>query len=126
VEGFRVAANDRTYKSARRLRKEMSLPEVLLWRLLRRSQPPIRRQHPLGDYVLDFYCAAAKLVFEVDGFAHQTGDRPQRDERRQHWLEARGLRVMRIDARDVLRDPESCADAILRLCEEKITPPPQR
>ena len=122
-----MPASDRAYKSARRLRKAMSLPEAMLWRLLRTAQPPIRRQHPLGDYVVDFYCAAAKIVFEVDGFSHDVGNRPQRDERRQHWLEAQGLTVIRIPARDVLHDANVCADSILRLCEErKRTPPPQR
>jgi hypothetical protein len=64
-----MAATNNAYKSARRLRKHMSLPEVLLWRLLRKASPPIRRQHPLGAYVVDFYCPAAKLIIEVDGFA---------------------------------------------------------
>jgi very-short-patch-repair endonuclease len=104
----------------------MSLPEVLLWRLLRKAQPPIRRQHPIGDYVVDFYCAAANLVLEVDGFAHDTGDRPERDNVRQRWLEDQGLRLIRIAAPDVLRNPEACADSILRLCEAERTPPPQR
>ncbi len=94
------------------------MPEVLLWRLLRSARPPIRRQHPLGDYVVDFYCAAAKMVFEVDGFSHDMGNRPQRDEQRQHWLEAQGVRVIRIPARDVLHDANACADSILRLCED--------
>jgi very-short-patch-repair endonuclease len=118
-----MRATDRAYKSARRLRKQMSLPEVLLWRLVRKASPPIRRQHPFGEYVVDFYCPAAKLVIEVDGFAHDTGDRPQRDCVRDAWLEAQGLRVLRIPARDVLRDPTGCADGILRLCG---TPPPRR
>lgn len=122
-----MPASDRAYKSARRLRKTMSLPEVLLWRLLRSAQPPIRRQHPLGEYVVDFYCAAAKMVFEVDGFSHNMGNRPQRDEQRQRCLEAQGLTVIRIPARDVLHDANACADSILRLCEDgKKTPPPQR
>jgi very-short-patch-repair endonuclease len=108
---------DKAYKAARRLRKQMSLPEVLLWRLLRKASPPIRRQHPVGSYVLDFYCPAAKLIIEVDGFAHDTGDRPGRDEARDAWLRAQGLRVERIAARDVLRDCVGCADAILRLCQ---------
>jgi very-short-patch-repair endonuclease len=118
-----MSATDRSYKAARRLRKRMSLPEVLLWRLLRKASPPIRRQHPLGEYVVDFYCPAAKLVIEVDGFAHDTGDRPRKDAFRQAWLEALGLGVLRIPAGDVLRDPVDCADGILRLCR---TPPPQR
>jgi very-short-patch-repair endonuclease len=101
----------------------MSLPEVLLWRLLRRASPPIRRQHPIGGYVVDFYCPSAKLIIEVDGFAHDTGDRPQRDVARQAWLEEQGYSVVRIAAKDVLRDAVACADGILRLCG---TPPPQR
>ena len=118
-----MAASDKAYKAARRFRKQMSLPEVLLWRLLRRASPPVRRQHPIGGYVVDFYCPAAKLVIEIDGFAHDTGDRPRRDAAREAWLRAQGLNVVRIPARDVLHDAVGCAEGILRLCE---TPPPQR
>ena len=118
-----MAATNNAYKSARRLRKHMSLPEVLLWRLLRKASPPIRRQHPLGAYVVDFYCPAAKLIIEVDGFAHDTGHRPRRDDFRDSWLRERGFALLRIPASDVLRDAVACADGILRLCE---TPPPQR
>ena len=121
-----MKTSDRAYKSARELRKNMSLPEVLLWRILRTSQPRIRRQHPLGKYVLDFYCPAAKLVIEIDGFSHDAGNRPSIDEARTTWLEQQGLRVVRIPARDVLRDPLTCADSIMRMCGEDLTPPPQR
>jgi very-short-patch-repair endonuclease len=131
-----MVASDKAYKSARRLRKQMSLPEVLLWRLLRKSSPPVRRQHPIGGYVVDFYCPAAKLVIEIDGFAHNTGDRPQRDAVREAWLRATGFEVVRIPARDVLRDAVGCADGILRLCDAAAsssrsqemgeTPPPRR
>ena len=117
-----MSATDQAYKAARRLRKQMSLPEVLLWRLLRKSSPPIRRQHPLGSYVVDFYCPAAKLVIEVDGLAHEMGDRPKRDSDRDEWLQARGLTMLRIPAQEVLRDSRACAEGILRLCE---TPPPR-
>lgn len=125
VEGFSVSATDDAYKLARGLRRRMSLPEVLLWRLLRTASPRIRRQHPMGRYVLDSYCPSAKLVIEVDGFAHDTGDRGERDVARDRWLEGQGLTILRIAATDVLRDPEQCADGILRLCAAP-TPPPQR
>ncbi len=92
-------------KIARKLRREMSPPEVRLWVRLRIIKPQFRRQHPLGRYVLDFYCHAARLVVEVDGAAHSMGDAPARDERRDAWLAAKGLRVVRIAASDVLRDP---------------------
>ena len=78
-----------TPKRAKRLRGDMSLPEVLLWARLRRRQPgipPCRRQHPIGPYVLDFYFSDARLCIEVDGYSHGTADRPQRDARRDAWL----------------------------------------
>jgi very-short-patch-repair endonuclease len=88
---------------------------------LKGARPRIRRQHPIGRYVADFYCAAAKLIIEVDGDHHDFGDRPVRDEERQRWLEQSGLTVIRVRARDVLRNPDEIADSILRLCQ---TPPP--
>ena len=59
-----------THKRAKDLRRSMSPPEVLLWtrlRVLRGDGPTFRRRHPIGPYIADFYCAAAKLVIEVDG-----------------------------------------------------------
>jgi very-short-patch-repair endonuclease len=90
----------------------MSLPEVLLWRVLR-TQPnglKFRRQHPSGPYDLDFFCSDARLVIEVDGEAHNRGDRPQRDAARDAWLLAAGIETMRIPAAEVLRD----LDAVMR------------
>jgi very-short-patch-repair endonuclease len=55
---------------ARYLRRKLSVPEVRLWNRLRtrlRGQPVFRRQHPIGPYVLDFYCAKANLAIEIDG-----------------------------------------------------------
>ena len=93
-------------EKARKLRRSMSLPEVLLWRELRKKPNGIqyRRQHPAGPYVLDFFCAPANLAIEVDGEAHNRGDRPIRDEARDKWLHGQGIRVMRIPANDVLRN----------------------
>lgn len=87
----------------------MSLPEVLLWRELRKRPEGLkfRHQHPAGPYVLDFYCPEVDLAIEVDGEAHGRGDRPTRDEVRDAWLNMRGARVLRINAADVLRDLEA-------------------
>jgi very-short-patch-repair endonuclease len=87
----------------------MSLPEIVLWQALRKRQLPglrFRRQHPVGPYVLDFYCFAARLAVEVDGLAHDTAAQACHDERRQAWLAQQKIRVIRIRARDVLRDEE--------------------
>ena len=109
-----MTATDKACKKARRLRRELSLPEKLLWVRLRGSD--VRRQHPIGPYVLDFYCPTASLAIEVDGFAHDTGDRPQRDEVRTAWLNSKGIEVLRISAKDVLADPDAVAEGLLRMC----------
>ncbi|OYY77943.1 MAG: hypothetical protein B7Y43_08390 [Sphingomonas sp. 28-62-20] len=100
---------------ARRARREMSLPEVLLWQRLKGSPQGIafRKQYPIGAYRADFYCAVAKLVIEVDGIAHDMGDRPERDIQRTMWLEAAGYRVLRIMAADVLKNADEAAQAIV-------------
>jgi very-short-patch-repair endonuclease len=101
-----MEAPRQTIELARRLRREMSPAEARLWSALRRRAADglrFRRQHPIGPYVLDFYCDSARLAVEVDGYAHATGDRPGRDERRDGWLAVRGIRTLRIDARE-LRD----------------------
>jgi very-short-patch-repair endonuclease len=119
-----MAATNRAYKAAKRQRRKMSLPEVLLWQRLRRTPWGIRfrRQHPIGPYVLDFYCAAGRLAIEIDGIAHDMGDRPESDAVRTAWLEAQGLRVLRVPAGDVLRDPDAIAQALVSLCQNPSTP----
>jgi very-short-patch-repair endonuclease len=85
----------------------MTLPEVLLWEMLRQGRLAalrFRRQHPIGPYILDFYCAAARLAVEIDGMAHDAAARVQHDEHRQLWLGKHGVTVLRIAANDVLRD----------------------
>jgi very-short-patch-repair endonuclease len=96
----------KTIRQARRLRREMSLPEVLLWRVLQEQPDGIkfRRQHPAGPYTLDFYCTGALLAIEVDSEAHERGDRPERDAVRDLWLAERGVLTVRIRAADVLSD----------------------
>ena len=102
---------------ARKLRRQMSLPEVLLWQALRQqSEFKFRRQHPLGPYVLDFYCASRKLCIEIDGIAHDMGSNPARDATRDEWLRERGVEVLRIAASEVLRLPHEVAEAVLGRC----------
>ena len=98
----------KAYRIARTLRRQMSLPEVLLWRQLRRRATgwKWRKQHPAGPYSLDFYCDAAKLCVEVDGEAHDRAGRPARDARRDAWLAGRGILTLRISAVEVLQNLE--------------------
>jgi very-short-patch-repair endonuclease len=94
----------------------MSLPEVLLWQRLRQADIKIRRQHPCGPYVLDFYCPPAKLAIEVDGVSHDMGDRPERDIARDLFVQERGISVLRISAGDVLKDVDEAAESIVAAC----------
>src|ERR1700704_6618834 len=102
-----MRAPELTFSRARKLRRELSLPEVLLWDCLRKHGVAglrFRRQHPIGPYILDFYCSSARLAIEVDGFTHETAARARHDERRAAWLSERGVTVLRFRAIDVLRD----------------------
>ncbi len=111
------ARQPRNVARARRLRAQMSLPEVLLWQELRKQSAfKFRRQHPLGPYVLDFYCAAVKLCVEIDGVAHDMGSNPARDATRDEWLRSQNISVLRIAAADVLRSPKQAAEAVLAYC----------
>ncbi|MFN3817029.1 endonuclease domain-containing protein [Brevundimonas sp.] len=98
-----------TVTRARQLRRKLTLPEVILWNALRGRRMDgrrFRRQHPLGPYILDFYCAEARLAVEVDGAAHDHPDKIKHDQRRNRWLESCGVRVLRIPAREVLGNLE--------------------
>jgi very-short-patch-repair endonuclease len=81
----------------------MTPPELRLWTALRKRPEgfKFRRQHPLGPYMLDFYCDAAKLGVEVDGIAHDLGGNPARDLARDAWLGRQGIGVLRIVAEEV-------------------------
>ncbi len=95
----------------------MSLPEVLLWVKLRDRQPDgprIRRQHAIGPYVV--FCAEARLAIEINGEAHNRGNQPQLDRQKTAYLEGLGIEVLRIPARDVLKDPGEVAYGIYHRC----------
>jgi len=86
------------------MRKALTPPEVRLWQALRRrglDGLKFRRQHPIGPFVLDFYCVSARLAVEIDGAVHTLGDNPARDDSRDLWLERLVITVLRIEARHV-------------------------
>ncbi|MGH7247525.1 MAG: endonuclease domain-containing protein [Pseudomonadota bacterium] len=118
-----MRAPPKTISNAQRLRRTLSVPEARLWSRLRGrapGKPVFRRQHPIGPYVLDFYCAKARLAVEIDGVGHDMGDRPQRDIRRDAWLAARGLTVIRVAAGELPHRIDEAADAIVRMAAERL------
>ena len=86
---------------ARSLRRRMSPIEQRLWHALRgaRLGPSFRRQHPVGPYVLDFYCPTLRLAIELDGDEHAL--RTRRDAVRTQFFSAKGIRLIRFINRDV-------------------------
>ena len=112
-------------KLQRTLRNNLSDAEQALWHLLRGRQISalkFRRQHPFGDYILDFVCLENKLVIEVDGGQH--GQQAGYDENRTQKLQAAGFRVLRFWNNEVLNEIESVREKIGLVVEELQPHPP--
>ncbi len=109
TQNIEMEAPPETVERAKELRRKLTLPEVILWRALRGRKldgARFRRQHPIGPFILDFYCDEARLAIEVDGSGHQHPDQARYDQQRTEWLEARRVAVLRVYARDVLENLE--------------------
>jgi len=87
---------------ARELRKNMTPWERKIWYLFLKDYPVrFQRQKPIGNYIVDFYCAKARLVLELDGGGHYEPEQSEHDELRTRDLEKQNLRVIRISNRDI-------------------------
>lgn len=97
---------------ARKLRRNATDVEQLLWRALRESGLPwrLRRQHPIGGRIADFACPARKLVIELDGGQH--GEQIVADKLRTAELARRGYRVIRFWNNDVIDNIEGVLETI--------------
>jgi very-short-patch-repair endonuclease len=117
-----LSASTNARKVAKRERRSGNLPEVLVWRELRKrpSGYKFRRQHPLSEIVLDFVCLERRLAIEIDGEVHNRGDRPERDLTRDAYLKARGFTVLRLPARFVLASLEDAIATIVAACNERL------
>jgi len=100
------------YAAARRLRRDLSLPEALLWRELRRRAGGVkfRRQHPVGPYICDFACVEAGVIVELDGSQHV--ERSDYDFCRDAFLGSRGFRVLRFWNNDVQSQTQAILETI--------------
>ena len=105
-EGKMAIPKDKTQlENARRLRREMTPHERKLWYLFLQKYPvKIYKQRIIGRFIVDFYCASAKLVIELDGSQHYEPQGLVYDNERSQFLSALGLEVLRFSNRDVDRD----------------------
>jgi very-short-patch-repair endonuclease len=110
----------------RTLRRNMTDAEQVVWGILRGRQVfghKFRRQHPFGDYILDFVCLELMLVIEIDGGHHQ--EQIDADGIRTQHLENAGFRVERFWNNEVLQDIEAVKERISIIVQELDPSPPQ-
>ena len=111
------------FQRAKQLRNHLTGSEMKLWGYLR-SNPfgyKFRRQHPLGIFIVDFYCHALQLVIEVDGNVHDQQDVKQADIERQNLIEAEGIQVMRFSNNDIANHFEEVIVSLNAILQKKDT-----
>jgi very-short-patch-repair endonuclease len=78
-----------------------------------------RREHSIGNYIVDFYCASEKLVIELDGNQHGEYHKIEKDIKRDQYLEGLGLSILRFENRLVFQEPEFVKDEIIKTFKER-------
>jgi very-short-patch-repair endonuclease len=100
---------------ARQLRRDATRPEQKLWLRLRGAQVlrhSFRRQHPIGPYILDFYCPSAKIAVELDGDQHAAPEARAYDARRAQFLRTKGISVLRFANHDLKENLDGVLEGI--------------
>jgi very-short-patch-repair endonuclease len=118
----KTVTNPEMLERARRLRRDLTIPEQRLWQALRDrrlSGVKFRRQVVLGAYVVDFFQSTHRLVIEIDGASHM--DRGEYDRMRQTWLEGQGYHVIRVSNDEILFELDRVLDAVL-LALDRVEP----
>ena len=108
---------------ARQLRKNLTDSEKALWSRLRSKQLlgiQFYRQKPIGEHIVDFFAPRAKLVVEVDGSQHMGCHHVQKDKIRDGYLASLGLKVLRFNSREVLKEGDAVVEAIYRMIIEQV------
>ena len=117
---FHLPYNRELVDRAKELRKNMTEAEKKLWsNYLKNFKFRVLRQRPIDHFIVDFYCAALKLVIEVDGDSHFTPDGLVYDKERTQILEGYGLSVLRFHNREVLNDFVAVCQKIERWTKPK-------
>jgi very-short-patch-repair endonuclease len=110
-------------KRAKVMRANPTDAERVLWARLRNKQlggHKFRRQHVMRPFIVDFYCAAKKLVVEVDGDVHDEGEQQAKDEARAEYLEREyGIEVVRFSNEEVVANTREVLEEIWKICSVK-------
>ncbi len=111
-------AKPKLYKYGRALRQETTNAEEILWERIRNKKLTglkFRRQHPLYNYIADFYCHEKKLVIELDGAVHATEDNAEYDKGRTYEMQQLGVTLIRFWNDEVLNDIENVLAAVSQI-----------
>ena len=120
---FHFNAFPETFRNARDLRKEMTCAEKKVWNELRDRKLAgykFRRQHPVGQFIVDFYCPGQGLVIEIDGGVHLLEEKVEKDANRTAELDRLGLKVIRFTNDEVQTDIIN----VITKIKEALKPPP--
>jgi len=123
--GMFEGASHLIFENAKQLRKNMTDAETVLWMHLKKGIDglKIRRQHPIGIYIADFYCHKVKLIIEVDGSIHEKADIKENDEKREIELNNWGYKLVRFTNDEVLKKTENVISNIAQTIKELNKPP---
>ena len=112
---FNLDATPIVFGFANALKKEMTEAEKFLWENLRNrklNNLKFRRQHPIGKFILDFYCHEKMVAVEVDGRIHNTEEMRERDEGRTYMLAEWGIKVIRFTNEEVINELHAVLETI--------------
>ncbi len=121
-----VASTARSENASTRLRADQSTPEKVLWSHLRNGRLDgfkFRRQHTLGPFVADFFCAKIGLVVELDSTYHT--DRREHDAARDQWMRERGLTILRFTASELAKNESGVLSEIVRTARALLEKQPE-
>lgn len=125
---MKIPKDNRQLENARRLRREMTPQERKLWYLFLRKYPvKIYKQRIIGKFIVDFYCASAKLVIEIDGSQHYTPQGLAYDAKRSEFMQALGLKVLRFTNQEVEKKFDGVCiqiDLVIRKRRQSPSQPP--
>ncbi len=110
------------FANAKRLRNEQTSSEIIFWSLLKQHFPKFRfkRQHPISNYIADFYCHKLKLVIEIDGSVHENDEVKINDKLRDEFMQSLGLKIVRFTNEAVCQYDETVIKK-LKISIESIT-----
>ena len=108
--------NKKPLKELRKeLRKNLTPAEAVMWNALQKKQlegRKFRRQHSIGNYIVDFYCPKEKLIVELDGAGHFTPEGSDQDKKRDAYMARLNIKVLRFENRDIFNNLDAVLEVI--------------